>query len=63
MLLPMVCMQMYTDNSIPELSDAAHSCSRDDLATAWLMSEQPGNVTPVTKTYSQLRARVHRFSQ
>ena len=41
---------MYSANLIPELTNTAHSCSRDCPATAWLTSERPGNVTHLPKT-------------
>jgi hypothetical protein len=33
-----------TSHPIPELPDAAHGCTRDGSATAWLMSERPATL-------------------
>jgi hypothetical protein len=46
-------VQMYSDNFIP---NTAHSCSQHGPATAWLTSEERGNVIPVLKTPTLLGA-------
>jgi len=35
-----------------ELPYTAHSCSQYDVATAWLMSELPGNINGISKAFA-----------